>query len=327
MTARVALLTPLIVLVACGDATRPPAKPMETPRARAERHLGEREPDRRRPALEFALYEPGSLEDYRNGKRLAGRVAQALATYDRGTTPAKLVAALDGARGKARLTRIVAPMVEPDKRSAGQVVYVQLSGVTTSSLGGMVVVRQHLEDRAGRRTRVTRVIDVRLRRDGGPWRLERIGSVGGSPVKRPADLPEAAVRVVDHPNITLPDTARWDIYRGWVDGSLLRRLADVADERRISIAVLRTGHPPSVWGTRRASAHRAGNAADIYAVSGRLVVRQRAVGSSAYRLARRLIADGARQVGSPWILPPGGRRSFTDEVHQDHIHLQQSAVD
>lgn len=61
------------------------------------------------------------------------------------------------------------------------------------------------------------------------------------------------------------------------------------------------------------------------AVDGRLVARQREAGSPAHTLTRELISGGAFQVGSPWALPGLGFRSFTDEVHLDHIHLQQAA--
>jgi hypothetical protein len=39
------------------------------------------------------------------------------------------------------------------------------------------------------------------------------------------------------------------------------------------------------------------------------------------------VIAGAAQVGSPWILGAGGSQSFTDEVHEDHIHLQQTPTD
>lgn len=277
--------------------------------------------------LRFAPYEPPAEEPYANGKRLAARVAQRLATHAAGESPARLAAAVAPAgMSAADLEQIVAPLIEPGRRSVGEVRYVQLSGTTATTLGTMVVVRQHLEDPAGRRTTVTRVMDVRLRRTDGPWSLERVGSVGGTPVPRPARLSAAAARVLDHPGIVLPDTARWDIHRGDVDDGLLRALATAADRRTIAVAVLRTGHPPTVWATTRRSAHASGYAADVYAVDDTLVLRQRTDGSPAQQLAAAFLAGGAEQVGSPWILPPGGDRSFTDSVHEDHVHVQQTPL-
>lgn len=276
------------------------------------------------PRQLFTPYEPPSEERYVNGKRLAGRVAQRLTTFEAGATAEEIAAgAAPGTRAE-ELERVVAPLVDPAVRSSGEVVYVQLSGVTATTLGAMVLVRQHLEEATGTRRLVVRVMDIRLRRTNGPWSLDQVVSVGGTPVARPANLSPAAIRVLDHPNIELADTARWDIYRGGIDDGLLRALADAADRWRLAVSVLRTGHPLNVWATKRRSAHTAGRAADIYAVDGALVLRQRVRGGEARRLAAAFLVAGAAQVGSPWNLPPGGRRSFSDVVHQDHIHLQQT---
>jgi len=61
-------------------------------------------------------------------------------------------------------------------------------------------------------------------------------------------------------------------------------------------------------------------------VGGRLVVQQQREGSPAFQLAADLVAGSASQVGSPWILGTGAPQSFTDAVHQDHIHVQQTPV-
>ncbi|MEO6713834.1 MAG: hypothetical protein ABIM89_10445 [Mycobacteriales bacterium] len=277
------------------------------------------------PQLRFAPYEPPSGETYVNGKRLAGRVGQRLATFPPRASIRELTRALVAAGGRrAELDGTVAPLLDPERRSAGEVLFVQLSGVTATTFGAMVIVRQHFEDAAGIREEVVRVMDVRLRRTDGPWSVDRIASVGGTAVQRPANVSPAEARVLDHPNIQLPDTARWDIHRGGIDDGLLVALADAADRWPIAVTVLRTGHPRYVWATDRESAHASGYAADVYAVNGRLVQRQRESRSNAERLAAALLAGGARQVGSPWNLRPGDRRSFTDRVHQDHVHLQQT---
>lgn len=267
--------------------------------------------------LRFDAYEPPAQEPYVNCKRIAGRVAQRLVTYGPGASPQRVAAGIAAAGMAAgELVRAVGPLVHADRRSAGEVLYAQLSGVTETTLGAMVVVRQHLQAQDGSRSQVTRTMDVRLRRTDGPWSLDRICSVGGTPVPRPERLSDAARRVVNHPNLELPDTARWDIYRGGIDEALLAALARAADRRRLAVSVLRTGHPPNVWATTRPSAHASGFAVDLYAVDGALVLNERAVGTATYWLAAAFIADGAQQVGSPWILPPGGRRSFTDAVHR-----------
>lgn len=280
-----------------------------------------------RPAPSIGPYEPDGVEPYRNGKRLAGRVAQKLATFAPGSDARDLIGGIaPDAMAPGELEKVVAPLVDRARRSTAEVVYAQLSGETQTTLGAMVLVRQHLDDASGNRRQVVRVMDVRLSRASGPWQLDRIASVGGRPSPRPRRIPAATKRALDHPNLVLSDTARWEIHRGEIDDGLLDALAGAADRFRIAVAVLKAGHPPTVWATDRPSAHAAGFAADIYAVDGRLVLHQRGTGTPAYRLSAALLAGGAQQLGSPWVLAPGGDRSFTDAVHQDHVHVQQSAT-
>ena len=270
-------------------------------------------------------YEPSSDEEFPNGKRLAARIAQRALTYRPGQTALQVAATLPRASsGTGRLARVLAPAVHPDGWSVARVVYPQLSGVTDASLGAMVVLRQIMQAADGGRRSVTRVVDVRLRRSGGAWAFDTIASVGGPPVDGSRRLSAAARRVLRSPNIELPDSARWDILRGGVDEELLRALAGSAATRRLSVAVVRSGHPRNVWATSRPSAHSSGAAADVYAVDGRNVIAQRDPGTPAYDFAAELYARGAYQLGSPWVFGAGGSRSFTDAVHQDHIHLQQS---
>jgi len=136
------------------------------------------------------------------------------------------------------------------------------------------------------------MIDVRLWRSGGPWSLDGVGSLGGTPPAQAATALTSAAAVLDQPRIELTDTARWDIMRGDVEETLLRTLAGAVRRQRIGVSVLRTGHPRTVWATTRVSAHSGGYAADVYSVSGTLVVRQRAQGRPAHPLAQTLVAGG-----------------------------------
>ncbi|HKP20795.1 MAG TPA: hypothetical protein VJT68_04720, partial [Thermoleophilaceae bacterium] len=252
-------------------------------------------------------YVPLPDEEFPNGKRLAARIAQSALTYSRGTTARELARSLPrSSLGAAKFARILRPAVDPDSRSAARVIYPQLSGVTTTSLGVMVVVRQATEDQRGERRARTRVVDVRLRRSGGPWSLDAVASVGGIPPRRAGRVSPAAAAVLDSPNIALSDSARWDIRRGSVDRALLKALRKAANGRKLAIGVIRSGHPRNVWDTGRRSGHSRGAAADIYAVDGRPVIAQREVESSAYRLAAQLFAGRAYQLGSPWLFGGGG---------------------
>jgi len=326
-----ARLTPLVpclavALAACGGSSGEdrPARGDGTPVVQQQINGPIPSPDGR-PDIE--LYEPLTEEDYTNAKRVAARAAQRAVTYRRGATAGEVADSIGpSAAGQDALANAIAPVIESGMRSAGEVVYPQMSGVTPTSFGAMVVVRQTLQDAEGEKRSVTRVLDVRLRRSGGPWSLERIASVGGAREQRPDSLSEAAEAILDNDNIVLPDSARWDIFRGEVDEMLLRALDEAAAERELSVAVLSSGHPPNVWQTDKVSAHTDGFAADIWAVDGRAVIRQRERGSPAFELASTLVAGGAQQLGSPWVLGPGAPRSFTDAVHQDHLHVQQAPV-
>jgi hypothetical protein len=167
----------------------------------------------------------------------------------------------------------------------------------------------------------TRTLDLRLRRAGGRWVLDQLASIGGDPVPRPARLPAAARLVLDDRRIQLPDSARWDIHRGAVSERLLRTMRAMAERQPYAVTVLVSGHPANVFGTSRRSNHTAGRAVDIYAIGGRLVVHQHQGDTSASRLARWLDGRPISELGSPWPLPGGDARSFTNTVHRDHLHV------
>jgi len=271
-------------------------------------------------------YSPPATEVSRDGKRVAGRIAQSLTTYEPGASPQRVARRVGAGEGAASLAQMLEPVVRPGERSTGSVVYPQLGGLTADAMSVMVVVRQRREAVDGAAATETRTFDVRLRLVGGRWEFAELASVGGTPVKRPSGISPAARAVVDSPRIELPDSARWDIYRGEVDEALLETMADAAKRHSYKVTVLRSGHPYEVFGTANPSAHTAGFAVDIYAVDGTAVVDQRATDSPAYRLASSLYSEGVAQLGSPWILGAGAPASFSDAVHQDHLHLQKQQV-
>ncbi len=271
-------------------------------------------------------YSPPVTEVSREGKRVAGRVAQALTTYEAGATPQAVARRVGSGVDVASLAEMLESVVLPDVRATGNVVYPQMGGLTADAMSVMVVVRQRRESDDRDASSETRTFDVRLRLAGGRWRFAELASVGGTAAERPSELPPAARAVVDNPRIELPDSARWDIYRGEIDDALLQAMADAAERVPYSVAVLKSGHPYEVFGATHPSAHTAGYAVDVYAVDGTDVVEQRSTGSPAYRLASTLYAEGVAQIGSPWILGTGAPTSFSDAVHQDHLHIQKQKV-
>lgn len=270
-----------------------------------------------------APFEPDPADVYPNAKRLAGRVAQRLTTYPPGSTPQGVAEALVGESGGdvEALAAAAEDLVHPAAASSGAVVYAQLGGVTPRAASVMVVTRQETIDGDGDAASVTRTLDIRLRLEGDSWTFDHVASDGGPPEPRPDDLSPAAAAVVDHPGVDLPDSAKWDTYRGEIDERLLELMLAIADRQRIGVVVLSTGHPWEVFGTQRQSDHTRGGAVDVYAVDGELVVAQRADGTPAHELSRWLFDSGVPGLGSPWAFDGFGGRSFTDVVHQDHLHV------
>lgn len=284
-----------------------------------------------------ARYAPLTGEQLPNLKRVAADFVQALATRAGGQRPEDLLAGV----GKlvvpgfatAAALRAAAPLfAEPV--AVGEIVYPQLSGLLplgpgAQQAGVMVVVRQRLMTSGGNSSEVVRVCDVRLTVVQGQWRVSELVSAGGEPVDRPADLDPVATEVLDDPRIDLPDTCRWDVHAGRVSTDLLSVLSAAARVAPVGVTVLRSGHPPNVFGTSRISNHTAGRAVDLWRVGGEPVV---GTGASAGPARSVLLAAAAdrrtRQTGSPIgsDLDGPGRRSFTDLVHHDHLHLAVGAV-
>ena len=301
--------TPSPAATSSASPSAPTAAPLETPRP----------------------YVPFEGDVWPDAKQLAGRIAQALTTYDAGEPPggpitaalAYAVEGLDVARLRAEAARLHA-----GRRSAGDVEYAQLGGLAPNEwdprrASVMVVVRQRLDDDE---PPVRRTLDVRLRRDGEVWQFEELASSGGQAVPRPAELPASAVAVLDHPNIDLPDTARWDIHAGAIDERLLETMVLLAERLPYAVTCLRSGHPIDVFGTDHVSNHTKGRAVDIWSVAGRPVVLQREDRASpAHEMTTLAFAmQSVTELGSPWDLdgpPPPTTRSFTNVVHADHVHV------
>lgn len=277
-------------------------------------------------------YVPLASEPLPQCKQAAADFVSALTTRTRGQQPADVLgaaSALTGAgfQGEQALSMAAPLFVEPI--SAGDIVYPQFAGLLPLAVGArraamMVVVRQRSLTPAGTGTQTTRVCDIRLEVQQGSWRVVELASIGGEPVDRPAGLDPRAVRVLDDARIELPDTARWDVHAGRISLDLLDVLAVAATAAPLAVTVLRSGHPPNVFATSRISNHTQGRAVDVWRTDGQPVVATGAAAGPA-----RVVLDAAagdrrlRQAGSPEgsDLDGAGRRSFTDLVHSDHLHL------
>lgn len=261
---------------------------------------------------------PGEVEV--DLKRVAISAVQTLTTY--GPRESSIAAA------RIRLAAAGLPPALADKAgalfvegssSAGDIVYPQLGGLRGRRASVMVVVRQRLLGQGGE-SATTRTVDVRLARQGMQWVLEDIASLGGEPVPLPPTLSPAARRVLSHPRIQLPDSARWDIHAGRVKDRVLNLVAGLADGHDLAITVFSSGHPLQVFETSRVSNHIPGRAVDLWSIDGP-VSAQRQPSSPLRALTTDLLRLGVNELGSPFDVDGGSRASFTDIVHQDHLHL------
>ena len=255
-----------------------------------------------------------------NLKGVAVATVQALMTYDAHTSSTdaarrRLVAA---AAAPQIADRAGAVLIE-GAQSAADVVYPQLGGLTSDRASVMLVIRQRLLRGQDLQTFV-RTVDVRLVRRDGQWAVEDIASFGGDAPTSPAELSAMARQVLAHPAIDLPDSARWDISSGRVSDAVLSLLVDLAETHKLGVTVFASGHPHEVFGTNRVSNHTRGAAVDLWLVD-TPIVTQGGPSGPLPALVRELLKRGVTELGSPVDVdgPAGG--SFTDTVHQDHLHL------
>lgn len=325
-----AILAGSLLLAACGSVVKSQAPPVvratqqdaEAPTSGLEPPVDETPatalPDAPDPAGSLAL---SKAEVYPNAKRLAAAVAQAITTYD---APDALPEGLDGllsAAAVADLLEDAADLRHPDSWSRGRAIYAQLGGATSDRVSVMVVTEQTVGSAEGERTE-TRTLDVRLRLDGAAWSFDRLASTGGSPPTTRRGPSAEARAVLEDPRIELPDSARWDILAGDVSPTLLRLMARAAERTPYSVVVLSAGHPDEIFGTDRPSDHIQGQAVDIYRISDVDVIDDRHEGSTTAALAEWFYAqDDVARIGGPWAMDGFGGRSFTDVVHQDHLHV------
>jgi hypothetical protein len=254
-------------------------------------------------------------------KQLAVDIAYALTTYDASDDAAERLGALAPVLGVDALLRASEPLIHAGSWSRGQVIYPQMGGLTDERASVMVVTRQTVGSGSEPAFSVVRTLDIRLVRGESGWEFDFLGSAGGT-FDRVEDL-ALAHAVAKDPRIEMPDSARLDILSGLVSPKLLGVMAELADHTSYSVVVLATGHPHNVFDTDRQSDHTKGRAVDIRAIGDRLVIDDRAPDSATAAIVEWLFNHpDVLQVGSPWDLDgEAARRSFTNEVHQDHIHL------
>jgi len=258
-------------------------------------------------------------ETHPNAKRLASQVSLALTTYSAGETTQQIAERLEFAGAAA--PELAATLHIPGAWSQGRIIYPQLGGLGTNAASVMVVVEQMVGTAEGIQVFI-RTLDVRLALSGSSWRFADLASIGGTLITEPATPSPQALAVLNNPRIEMPDSARWDILSGAISPDLLAVMSRLAERTPFGVVTLSQGHPYEVFGTDRQSDHTRGRAVDIYRLSDTLVIDGRADRSAVHQTVQWLYQQPEiRQIGSPWALDGVGGKSFTDRLHQDHLHV------
>lgn len=273
------------------------------------------------PLLPAALpYAPAAGEVEPEAKAAAASFLQKVLTYDLGA------GTVEGARLRLAATVAapeavdkLAPLLRAGAAGEADVVYPQLGGFAASKASIMAVVRLRTLE-GGLVETVTRTFDVRVEKQQGRWGVVDVASLGGDPVPRPETVSAAAEAVLEHPQIDLPDSARWDIHAGRIDDRVLRILASIADAQPVGVTVLSTGHPIEVFGSDHVSNHIPGRGVDLWKI-GVPVIDQRRVDQPLRPLVERLLAEGVTELGAPFDIDGPRGANFANLVHQDHLHI------
>lgn len=265
-------------------------------------------------------YQPLAAEPEAALKSEAARFTEALGTFGSGGGSAQATAARLVAAGFDKALGARAPAITTGaERSKAEIVYPQLGGLTGDNASVMVIVDLTRTMPGGETEQISRTIDVRLRRMAGVWTVIDVASEGG--IAPASATPDAlATQVLRSANLSMSDSARWDVAVGRVDPRILRLVLDLAERSPLGITVFATGHPVNVFGESSVSNHTRGRGVDIWSVGGKPVVGADQKGS-AHDVAAAALAAGATELGAPWDLDGTGGPSFTNALHADHLHV------
>ncbi len=253
-------------------------------------------------------------------KQLAADIAYALTTYEEADSPEVRLLDIAGPEGLPLLSEASGPLTYSGQWSRGEVVYPQLGGLRNEKASVMVVTRQTVGSGSAAEFSVVRTLDVRLIQGESGWEFDELASAGGT-FDNLEDL-LLAHAVANDSRIEMPDSARLDILAGETSPILLALMLEIADITPYGVVVLATGHPYHVFETDRVSHHTIGRAVDIYMLDSHHVVDDREDDSATQNLVQWLWENPkVVQVGSPWDIDGGSKRSFADTVHQDHLHV------
>jgi hypothetical protein len=216
------------------------------------------------------------------------------------------------------LTAQAHPLLGADPAAVTRVVDAQYGGILASSASVLAVLDQWRLDADGHVHASGTTFDVRLVTDSPRWRITDLRPASPGPAS--TALSPSARAVLANTRVRLPYASRADIASGQVHVSVLGALLALAEHYVVDVSIVRSGHPIHVFGTSRLSDHPRGRAVDVWALNGRRIVDpdNRAFVERAMRVAASV---GPYQVGGPVDIDGGGSQYFSDQSHQDHLHL------
>ncbi|MER6775850.1 MULTISPECIES: hypothetical protein [unclassified Streptomyces] len=265
---------------------------------------------------------PGEIEPA--AKLAAVRLVEALGTWPAGRGGPRNAAARAAslgisARRAAALAAGAGPLTPAADQAVVRVIDAQYGGLLPDTASVLVPSAQSARTGSAVHEGGT-TIDVRLARTTAGWAVTALHPGRPGPA---AALGASARAVLARRRIELPPAAAADVRSGAVHESVLRAMLRLADTYRMSVSVVRSGHPVNVFGTGRPSDHPAGRAFDVWAVDGRPVVDPATPRSLITAFMRAAAAAGSYNVGGPVRLSGGTRPNqfFSDATHHDHVHI------
>lgn len=216
------------------------------------------------------------------------------------------------------LVEDLGPVLGGGVAAVAQVVVAQYGGILADSASVLAVVDQWVLQGDGSVKAGGTTLDIRLLADEPDWTVTKVRPA--RPGRDTDDLSRPARRLLDNDRVVLPHAAESDIRAGAIDDNVLIALGSLSSLHRVDVSILRSGHPLRVFGADRTSNHTDGLAVDIWALDGRPIID---TGDSP-EVAEFMTAAsevGAYQVGGPVNLDGAGTAYFSDDTHQDHLHL------
>ncbi|WP_406509914.1 hypothetical protein [Streptomyces sp. NBC_00212] len=265
---------------------------------------------------------PGEIEPA--AKLAAVELVEALGTWPAGQGSGQAAAGRAAALGistssASQLAAQAGSLMPSGDAAVVRVIDAQYGGILSDTASVLVVCDQPTLTGTTVRSGGT-TVDVRLSRGSAGWRVTALHPATPGPAKA---LDPAAREVLGQSRIELPPASAADIRSGAVHDSVLRAMLQLAGAYRLSVSVVRSGHPLDVFGTDRPSDHPLGRAFDVWRIDGHPVVDPATSRTLITAFMRAAAAAGSYNVGGPVQLAGGdtANQFFSDDTHHDHVHV------